>query len=93
MVTQCLKLIMLYLLFPPIVSAYLQVVTKSVVFDNIVVAAVLSELLPEVLSPLSHHLHTIPCVTVGVVCLEFKGRVLPPEYEEVTLYTHVRHYA
>ena len=50
---------------------------------------VLSGLLPEALSPLSSHLSTIPSVTVGVVCLEFKGRALPPDYEEVRTY----HYA
>ena len=49
--------------------------------------AALSGLLPEDLSPLSHHLLTIPTVTVGVVCLEFKGRVLPPQYEEVRLFS------
>jgi oxygen-dependent protoporphyrinogen oxidase len=43
---------------------------------------ILSGLLPEAQSLLSHHLHTIPAVTVGVVCLEFRGHALPPEYEE-----------
>ena len=47
--------------------------------------AVLSGLLPEAQSLLSHHLHTIPAVTVGVVCLEFRGHALPPEYEEVSV--------
>jgi oxygen-dependent protoporphyrinogen oxidase len=45
-------------------------------------AAALSRLLPETLSHLSRPLLTIPSVTVGVVCLEFPGKVLPPEYEE-----------
>lgn len=47
--------------------------------------AALSKLLPEAHSPLACHLLTIPAVTVGVVCLEFKGHVLPPEYEEVSV--------
>lgn len=53
-------------------------------FSNNSLCVVVSKLLPEAHSPLSRHLLTIPAVTVGVVCLEFKGRVLPSEYEEVS---------
>jgi oxygen-dependent protoporphyrinogen oxidase len=58
----------------------------SVLETDHVISAIPSHALPgllsEDLSPLSQHLLTIPSVTVGVVCLEFKGRVLPPQYEE-----------
>lgn len=81
-----MMLTMLYLLFQHMVNESL---LCTYVYDECcVLCVVLSGLLPEAHSALSHHLLAIPTVTVGVVCLEFKGRVLPPEYEEVSVHMH-----
>lgn len=48
------------------------------------ISPALAGLLDSTLSPLPTLLSSITSVTVGVVCLEYEGLVLPPEYREAS---------